>query len=67
MLSIKAVFPNGLNESVKMAFPDISPIIKPEFVLNARLSLFTYPPLKEPLIKKSIIKVTIAVISTTVK
>lgn len=34
VLSIKAVFPNGLNESIKTAFPDVTPIIKPEFISN---------------------------------
>ena len=35
VLSIKAVFPKGLNDSVKTAFPDVTPIIKPEFISNA--------------------------------
>jgi hypothetical protein len=34
ILAIKAVFPNGLNESIKQAYPDIISIIKPEFISN---------------------------------
>jgi hypothetical protein len=34
VLAIKAVFPNALNDSIKAAFPDISPIVKTEFISN---------------------------------
>jgi len=34
VLSIKAVFPIGLNDSIKAAFPYRYSIIKPEFVSN---------------------------------
>jgi hypothetical protein len=34
VLAIKALFPNGLNDSIKAAFPDINSIIKPEFISN---------------------------------
>jgi len=32
VLSIKSVFPTGLNDSLKLAFPNINSIIKPEFI-----------------------------------
>ena len=32
ILAIKSVYPNGLSDSVKRAYPNIEPIIKPEFV-----------------------------------
>jgi len=35
VLAIKAVFPTGLNDSVKAAFPDVRSIIKPEFIPNS--------------------------------
>ena len=31
VLSIKAVFPTGLNYKLKAAFPEVVPIVKPEF------------------------------------
>jgi hypothetical protein len=34
VLSIKAVFPNGLRDSIKVAFPDVNLVIKPEFIPN---------------------------------
>jgi hypothetical protein len=34
ILSIKAVFPKGLNKSITTAYPNINPIIKPEFQAN---------------------------------
>jgi hypothetical protein len=34
VLAIKSVFPNALNDSIKGAFPDITSIIKPEFISN---------------------------------
>lgn len=34
VLSIKAVFPNGLRDSIKAAFPDVNLVIKPEFLPN---------------------------------
>lgn len=34
ILSIKAVFPKGLNNDIKAAYPDIKPIIKPTFVTS---------------------------------
>lgn len=35
ILSIKAVFPKGLNKSITTAYPNINPIIKPEFKANS--------------------------------
>lgn len=35
VLAIKAVFPTGLKDSVKAAFPNLHPIIKPEFLPNS--------------------------------
>lgn len=35
VLAIKAVFPTGLNDNVKAAFPDVCSIIKPEFISNS--------------------------------
>lgn len=35
ILAIKSVFPTGLNDSVKAAFPDVRSIIKPEFISNS--------------------------------
>jgi hypothetical protein len=34
ILSIKAIFPKGLNKNLINAFPTIKPIIKPEFIPN---------------------------------
>lgn len=35
VVAIKSVFPTGLKDSVKAAFPDVNPIIKPEFLDNS--------------------------------
>jgi hypothetical protein len=34
VLAIKALFTNGLNDSIKADFPDRNSIIKPEFISN---------------------------------
>uniref|UniRef100_UPI003002607A LAGLIDADG homing endonuclease n=1 Tax=Elmerina hispida TaxID=1245649 RepID=UPI003002607A len=36
VLSIKAVFPTGLKDSVKKDFPDVCPIVKPKFIPSAK-------------------------------
>lgn len=35
VVAIKSVFPTGMKDSVKAAFPDVNPIIKPEFLDNS--------------------------------
>jgi hypothetical protein len=35
ILAIKSVFPNGLSERLKTAFPEVKAIEKPEFVASS--------------------------------